>query len=405
MTEYFTRLKSRKLKKGGLEGRKILIVANSTWNIYNFRLNVLRALQKEGCELIVAAPVDDYIFYQKRFPQIRHVHLDHLNRKGTNPLEDWKLIRQMIRLYQRERPDLILQYTIKPNIYGSFAARFCRIPAISVITGLGYSYIHNGYLFRLVEELYRWSLYHNPRVIFENQDDRLLFVEKGIIKPSQGVSVKGCGVNVEYFTPMAPSETNNGQLIFTFVGRLLYDKGLYEFIQTAQRIRRARSRVAFWVVGELDEGNPASVNKRELNQWIKSGVIEYKGFANDVRPIIAQSDCIVLPSYREAIARSLTEAMAMGKPVIATDTAGCREAVEHGKNGFLVPVKDADALADAVDCLIDLGEEARSDMGRYGREKTIREFDDHLIANQMVTFIRETLSEQNQLTSDCRNFS
>lgn len=369
---------------------KVLIVANTTWNIYNFRLNLLRRLTQEGYEIVVVAPKDEYIIYQKEFPNIRHLNLTGLNRKGTNLWQDLRLLRNLSRIYAAEKPNLVLHYTIKPNIYGSFAARYQNIPSISVITGLGYSYINNGLLYKLVEKLYQFSLQHNSFVVFENQDDRRMFINRQVIPKEKGISIKGCGVNIEHFKPNITSLPSE-KLVFSFIGRLLKDKGLSEFVEAAKIIQNQNPTIQFWVVGDIDPGNPASFSKKEIERWQKSGIIKFLGFKKDVRPIIAQSTCVVLPSYREAIARSITEAMAMEKPVIATNTAGCKEAISPNENGYLVPIKDANALADAVLKMSHLSPEKRTLMGQKGREKVLALFDDRIIADKLVGLIQQVL--------------
>jgi len=369
--------------------KRIGIVANTTWNIYNFRLNVIEELLEQNYEVIVLAPMDEYIEYKERFPQVTHIPLRVLTRDGKHPLKDLVLIEELRRKYKKLHLDLILHYTHKPNIYGAIAGKLTGIPTVGIVTGLGYPFLKKGWIEKLVSGMYKMTSNFHKKVIFENEDDRILFVKKGIVKESKAISVKGCGVNIDHFSPI-DSLPRNGVTRFTFIGRLLYDKGIKEFVNAAAEIKKQyNGKSRFTVVGEIDKDNPSSVNPDELAKWVHEDIIDYKGYVKDVRKIISNSDCIVLPSYREAIARSLTESMAMGKAVIATETAGCREAIDHGENGFLVPVKDSDSLRNAMDNIINMDNSELEEMGKNGRIKTITYFDDKIIAKNIVEVVSE----------------
>ncbi len=370
---------------------RIGIVANTTWNIYNFRLNVIEELLEQGYDVVVLAPIDEFIEYKERFPQVTHIPLRVLTRDGKHPIKDFILIEELRRKYKKLKLDLILHYTHKPNIYGAIAGKLVGIPTIGIVTGLGYPFLRKGWMERLVSTMYKMTSNFHRKVIFENEDDRILFIEKNIVKESKAISVKGCGVNIEHFSPNG-SHPRNGVTRFTFIGRLLYDKGIKEFVNAAAEIKKQyNGKSRFTVVGEIDKDNPSSVNPDELAKWVHEDIIDYKGYVKDVRSIISDSDCIVLPSYREAIARSLTESMAMGKPVIATETAGCREAIDHGENGFLVPVKDSTSLMHAMDTIINMENIELEKMGEIGRLKTIKLFDDRIIAKNIVQVVNEIL--------------
>ena len=371
----------------------ITIVANSTWNIRNFRLNVISELLRLNYNIVVIAPIDDYISYLDDFPQVKHYNLPRLSRKGKNPLEDFMLFGQLLKMYRKIKPDLILHYTVKPNIYGSFASRLCGIPTISFVTGLGYAFIHNGVVSKIVRRLYRLAFRFNKKVFFENIDDRLLFIKEKIIKSSQGISTKGCGVDIDYFQPLSPMRERD-TIVFSFIGRLLYDKGISEFVQAAEILNRKYSHLEFQIIGETDKDNPASIHKSDLLRWVEAKTVHYRGFHSDVRDIIDRSDCVVLPSYREAIARTLTEAMSMARPIITTDTAGCREAVDEGKNGYLVKLRSAESLAQAMEKFALLPIESKRKMGLFGRAKAVAEFDDRVIAKKIVSAIQDILSNK-----------
>lgn len=367
---------------------RIALVANSTWNIYNFRLNVIDKLLDEGHEVAVIAPIDEYLEYKEKYPRVKHYSLRSLDRDSTNPLKDIILILELVRKYRKIKPDLILHYTNKPNIFGGIAARIAKIPSIAMVTGLGYAFIHSGWIKSVTTLLYKFVGGFHRKFIFENIEDRELFERLKIIQKGQGVSIKGCGVNTVYFAPYPNGVVKKGEEVtFTFIGRLLYDKGIKEFVLAAKGIKEKYPKVSFWIVGELDVENPATVNKEDLIEWTANDIVYYHGFQRDVRPYIAKSDCIVLPSYREAIPRTITEGMSMGKPVITTDTAGCREAVEVGKNGFLAKVKSTTSLQEAFERFIGLSSEQRHQMGEAGRQKALDEFDDRKIASAIYNEI------------------
>ncbi len=373
--------------------KRIGIVANTTWNIYNFRLNVIEKLLADNYEVFVLAPMDEFIEYKERFPKVKHIHLRFITRDGKHPIKDLIFIEELRRKYKILELDLVLHYTHKPNIYGAIAGKLSGIPTIGVVTGLGYPFLRKGWMEWLVSFMYKLSSRFHKKVIFENEDDRLMFSDKGMVKAENAISVKGCGVNINHFSPDG-AFNRNGVTRFTFIGRLLYDKGIKEFVNAAEQIKEEyKGKSRFTVVGELDKDNPSSVNPDELARWVHEDIIDYKGYLKDVRKIISDSDCIVLPSYREAIARSLTESMAMGKPVIATETAGCREAIDHGENGLLVPVKNSDALRSAMDTIINMQNEELEEMGNNGRQKTIALFDDKIIAKNIVDVVNEVVKQ------------
>lgn len=375
-----------------MKPKKIALVANTTWNIYNFRLNIIEKLLSEGHEVVVMAPVDEFIHYKEKFGNLRHVPIRRLDRDSINPIKDARLTLEFIKLYRRERPDLIIHYTVKPNIYGGFAARYLRIPSFAVVTGLGYAFIHNGFIKRTTKLLYKWSSPWHRKVIFENEDDKELFISDRLIKSSQGIAVKGCGVDTRFYTK-AGMNGKPDRPIFTFIGRLLYDKGVREFIEAAHILREKNIQAEFWLVGEIDKENPSAIREDDLVRWIKDVNIKYHGSTHNVRDYFNRSDCIVLPSYREGMSRVIMEAMSMERPVITTDTAGCRETVDNGVSGFLVPVRNAAALADAMERFLKLSESQRLQMGAHGREKATREFDDKIIADTIYSIVQTAMAD------------
>lgn len=379
-----------------MKPQRIALVANTTWNIHNFRLNVIRRLLAAGHEVIVIAPVDEYISYQEKFREVRHIPIHRLRRDSINPVRDVQLLTELVGVYRRYKPDLVVHYTVKPNIYGGIAARLAGIPSIAVVTGLGYAFIHNGIVKNTTRYLYKLASRFHKRVVFENNDDKQLFIDQNLIKAEKGVSVMGCGVDTTYFNPEAGKNGTESGTVFTFIGRLLYDKGIREFIEAAHLVKQRAPEAKFWIVGELDRDNPSSIKRQDLVQWVKDQTVEYHGATHDVRPFLQKTHCLVLPSYREGMSRVIMEAMAMERPVITTDTAGCREAVDHNKSGYIIPVKDSDALAGAMMDFIDLSPERRQAMGLAGRSKAVKMFDDKHVANQVYEIIAGVISEMHE---------
>lgn len=382
------------MKTTGNKTQTIALVANTTWNIYNFRLNLIDILIANGYNVVVIAPVDEYIQYKEIYPSVKHFGLRTLDRDGMNPVKDFLLILELWRRYKKLRPDLVIHFTNKPNIFGALAAKIAGCKNMAVVTGLGYTFIHNGWMQQVITALYRQTTRWMEKIIFENIQDKDYFVDHGLVSASKAISVKGCGVDTRHFVPVEKTELT-AKTVFTFIGRLLYDKGISEFVEAAKVLTSRRDDCLFWVVGELDAENPATVDKEDLLRWVEDDIVYYHGFMRDVRPVIAQSDCIVLPSYREGLPRIILEGMSMAKPVITTLTAGCEETVDEGENGYLVPVKDARALVTAMEKILALSAEQRKSMGQKGREKAVEIFDNLLIAKEYLRIVRDVTTNTN----------
>ncbi|MCB0690717.1 MAG: glycosyltransferase family 4 protein [Saprospiraceae bacterium] len=370
----------------------IALVANTTWNIYNFRLNLIDKFIDEGHEVAVIAPMDEYIFYKDKYPTIRHFNLRMLDRDGTNPLRDMMLILELTRKFRRIKPDIVLHFTNKPNIYGAISSKMAGVKhSVAVVTGLGYAFIHDGFTHKLLSLMYKWTGRFHQKFIFENLDDRQLFVNLNIVKEINAIAVKGCGVNIDYFYPF-PNGQIKAKTTFTFIGRLLYDKGIREFVNAAKIINEKYPNTAeFWVIGELDDDNPATVNGDDVLDWVNNKIIRYWGFVKDVRPLLSKSDCVVLPSYREGLPRIVLEALAMAKPVITTDTPGCRETVFQNENGWLIPSRNTEALVECIENFLSLGHDKRHEMGNKGREFAESIFNDKLIARQIYDEVKNLI--------------
>ncbi|MEJ5330079.1 MAG: glycosyltransferase family 4 protein [Desulfobaccales bacterium] len=372
----------------------LFFVSSIYVNLYHFRRGLMQALLARGNEVVALAAPDGYEEGVREMGVVCRP-LRHIRRGGLNPLEEGRFFLELLRSYRSGRPDVVLHYTIKPVIYGSLAAAAAGIPSFCTVTGGGYALMNKGPLYHLTCLLYRLALLFPRAVFFQNPDDQEFFLSRRLVSFSKVRRVPGSGVDLGHYSPQ-PSGTppREDRPIFLFIGRLLWDKGIGEFAAAAGRVKSIYPHAEFQVLGALDPGNPAVVPERQVRTWEWQGEIRWLRETRDVRPFIAQADVVVLPSYREGMPRSVLEAMAMGKPVITTDAVGCREVIEDGKNGFMVPVRDANALAAAMVKMIEIGPEARREMGRYGRLKAEREFDERIVIQRYVEEIERLLAEK-----------
>jgi len=378
--------------------RTIAIAINTSWNIYNFRLGLLKALQNDGYNIVIVAPHDDYS--EKLEALGFEYHNIGINNKGTNPLEDAKLVLDFYKCYKRIAPDVVLHYTIKPNIYGSMAAGMLGIPVIANISGLGTVFLNNSISSKIARGLYKVSLKIPQKVFFQNRHDRELFIRSHLVKETKTDILPGSGIDTERFKPLKEKKETGDSIKFLFIARLVKDKGLVEFVEAARKTKKQSTvnhlpSTEFHILGAYYPGNPTAITEEEMQQWEEEGIVTYLGTSDDVKSVIANYDCIVLPSYREGLSRVLLEAASMEKPIITTNVPGCQEVVEDGLNGYLCNVKDADSLADQMKKIMALSNKERREMGRKGREKVVKEFDERLVIGKYKEAIKYLLGEAN----------
>jgi glycosyltransferase involved in cell wall biosynthesis len=371
--------------------RRVVIALNAAWNLVNFRAGLIRALVAEGYAVVAVAPPDGYAPRLSalgcRFEPLS------MDNQGTDPRRDLLLLWRFYRLLRRQRPDVLLGYTVKPNVYGSLAAHALGIPVVNNIAGLGAVFNRQSLLTYLVLGLYRLALGRSARVFFQNEDDRHLFVESGLVRRQVADLVPGSGVDLRRFSPLPLPTDRRGRIRFLLVARMLWDKGVGEYVAAARTVRRLHPEAEFRLLGFLGVKNPTAISRAQMDEWVAEGVVNYLGVSDDVRTEIASADCVVLPSfYREGIPRSLLEAAAMARPIITTDAVGCRDVVDDGVNGFLCRVRDAGDLADKLLRMIRLSSEARADMGRRGRLKMEQEFDEQIVIDKYLNTIRQIVS-------------
>jgi len=365
---------------------RIAIVVNSSWNIYNFRLGLAKAFLAEGHEVIAIAPEDDYSKKLKLLGiQFESVKMEN---KGSNPLKDLSLIFQLYKCYKKNRPDIILQFTIKPNIYGTIAAKLVGIPVINNVSGLGTVFLHDNFTSKIAKWLYKFSFQFPAKVFFQNNEDLQLFVNENLVSKSKTGLLPGSGVDTVKF---APSEVKNENKEFTFlmVSRLLYDKGIIEYIEAIKTLKNRGLKATFQVLGAIDESAKLGVGKTLVKQWENEGLITYLPFTDNLIPYYHQADAVVLPSYREGTPRSLLEAGACGLPLVATDVPGCRDVVKHNLNGFLCEVKNPIDLADKIGLMAMLPKVEYRQFAKASRKHILENFDEKMVLNAYFSAIND----------------
>lgn len=371
-----------------MQTRSIVVSANSLWNITNFRSGLIKALAADGVGIIVAAPADPD---GDAFPAIEVVPLE-MDRSGMNPLADGTLAARYFKLFRRVRPSAYLSFTIKPNIYGALAARLAGIPALPNVSGLGTAFLRGGTLGWFVNTLYRLAFAKCHMVFFQNPDDRQLFIDRRLVAEAKARLLPGSGIDLKQFPPAAP--LSDGPPIFLFIGRLLTDKGVREFVDAAQLTKARYPQARFRLLGGLDPGNRTAIGRDELDRWISEGAIEYLGPTDDVRPHIAQASAVVLPSYREGLPRTLLEGGAMARPLIAADVPGCREIVKDGATGLICQVRSASSLAGAMARFAEMGVDERQALGDAARAKVEAEYDERAVIDAYLEVLKPLLRNE-----------
>lgn len=367
----------------------IIFVGNTAFSMYNFRLGVLRVLLSRGYKVIVIAPKDEF---SRKLKQEGCEVLDiFVNRKGANFFEDFATFWQLFKYYKNLKPDLIFHYTIKSNIYGTLAAGILRIPSIVITTGLGYAFVRNNLISKIVKLLYKLTLPYARQVWFLNSEDRATFLSNNLVKPNQAVILYGEGVDTNFWTSTS-NHTDKNNFIFLLIARMLWDKGVGEFVKAAAILKTKYPHAQFHLLGALDSGNPSGIDPSQIDAWVDDNIVQYLGFCDDVKSYINNASCVVLPSsYREGIPRVLLEAASMAKPIITTNNVGCKEVVNDGQTGFLCAIKDAQDLAIKMEKMMNLTKNERTRMGEAGREKVLKEFDEKIIVAQYLETINQLL--------------
>jgi glycosyltransferase involved in cell wall biosynthesis len=364
---------------------RIAIVLNTSWNIYNFRMNFVKSLIAAGHEVHTVAPEDEYTKFLTQ-AGCRHHNLK-MDSRGANPIKDSLLIFELLLIYKRIKPDIVLHYTIKPNVYGTLAASLLKIPAINNVCGLGTVFLKKNLVSAVAIFLYRVSFRFASKVFFQNPDDLKLFINKRLVKAEAVDLLPGSGIDLHRFQPFAYKR--NDQFTFLLISRLITDKGIFEYIEAIKKLKHEGIRARFQILGAIDEEHKRGIKKEVIGQWIQDKTVEYLGTTSDVRQYISSADCIVLPSYREGTPRTLLEAASSSKPIIATDVPGCNNVVINGYNGLLCKLKDAEDLAGKMKAMSLLADDTLKQFGNNGRKKMEAEYDESIVIQKYLAALNE----------------
>jgi glycosyltransferase involved in cell wall biosynthesis len=373
---------------------KILFLVTEDYYFWSHRLPIACAARDAGFEVIVATRVQNYA---KRIIQegFKLIPIG-LRRHRKNPLKEIISIIELIKIYRTEHPDIVHHVAMKPVLYGTTAARIAKIPIIiNALAGLGYVFISDrsraNILRFLISVAFRLTLNsQNTKLIIQNPDDFEFLVTSGLVKPDNVTLIKGSGVDTCEFVPAPEHE---GEPIILLVSRMLWDKGVKEFVDSAKLLVEGGTRARFVLIGRNDPANPTSIPTSTLESWQNQNYVEWWGYREDIPAVLQKSHVVCLPSYREGLPKVLIEAAACGRPIVTTDTPGCREIVKDGENGFCVPIRDANALAKAIRRLID-DPVLRKKMGKRGREIALKEFSVDKIISETLALYKKLLSEK-----------
>lgn len=355
----------------------IIVSANQAWNLVNFRAALIRALLARGYRVAAASCITnerDRACAQALTDMGCTFHEVPIASMGVHPLGDLRTLAAYAALMRRLKPAAFLGWTIKPNIYGMIAAQRHGVPTIANISGLGTAFLQKGLVPAIARQLYRLSLAKAGAILFQNEDDRREFVRSGIADPARTHIVNGSGVDTRHFAPQGEGRNARGR--FLMIARVMGDKGVREYVDAARILKARAPGLDFQLLGFQDVENRSSIPRAELDGWTREGVITLLPPVDDVRPMIAAADCVVLPSYREGTSRVLLEAAAMARPLVATDVPGCREVVRDAVNGYLAYVRDAQSLAEAMWKIYSASDAEWLAMGVAGRSLVVDRYSD-----------------------------
>ncbi|MBJ6978094.1 glycosyltransferase family 4 protein [Luteimonas sp. MC1782] len=373
---------------------KIVLFANTDWYLYNFRRSLALALQAHGYDLLLISPPGPY-GEKLRALGLRWEPVP-MDRRSLNPLREARLLAWLVSLFRTERPALVHGFTIKCAVYGSLAARLAGVPArVNAVAGMGYVFTSSDTKARVLRPLVRTLLRtaldgDNARLVLQNPDDVALFAAAELVDREHVHLIPGSGVDCSRFVAREGQRDSARPLRVLLAARLLWDKGLAEFVEAARRLRGEGRAIEFLLAGDPDPGNPAAVPEATVRGWAEEGVLEWLGHVDDMSALFASVDVVVLPSYREGLPKGLIEAAACALPLVTTDVPGCREVVSDGVDGLLVPVRDAAALAAAIARLHD-DPELAARLGKAARAKALAEFDEKIVIDRTMAVYRELL--------------
>jgi glycosyltransferase involved in cell wall biosynthesis len=370
---------------------KLVLFANTDWYLYNFRRSLALTLRDAGHDVLLISPDGPY-GEKLRALGLRWQPLP-MDRRSLNPLREAWLLLHLVRLFRKEHPALVHGFTIKCAVYGSLAARLANVPArVNAVAGMGYVFISDSLKARLLRPLVRTLLKlslggRNARLILQNPDDVALFHRTGLGDASQVRLIPGSGVDCSRFHP-DPDRESSERLGVLLPARLLWDKGLVEYVQAARLLRAEGRPIDFLLAGDPDPGNPAAVPEAEVREWVREGLVQWLGHVDDMPALLRSVDIVALPSYREGLPKGLIEAAASGCALVTTDVPGCREVVTDDVDGLLVPLRDGHALAKAIARLQD-DPALRLRLAGAGRHKALERFDERIVIERTMDVYRE----------------
>lgn len=374
---------------------KVGIAINTSWNIYNFRIDLVKRLLELGHEVLAIAPTDDYT---SRLIEMgcRHRPIK-LENSGLNPLKDLKYLKDFRLILSEEKPDIVLSYTIKPNIYGTLACKKENVPIINNVSGLGTTFLWNKLMKTFIVGLYRYAFRKSNFIFFQNEDDKSIFLDEVKIDTRKTGLVPGSGINVDFFSSYK-IEYNKRPFTFLMISRLLIDKGVMEYCEAASSLKQENQEVKFQLLGKKDPEHKRSVDLEKFEKHIKDGAIEYLGTSDDVRAFLADSDCVVLPSYREGTPRTLLEAACMSKPLVATNVPGCKNVVIDNYNGFLCNPRDSKDLANAMSKMLLSAESQIKQFGENSNLLATEKFDVEIVIEKYFDEINRIVPGANLIS-------
>ncbi|HLC01544.1 MAG TPA: glycosyltransferase family 4 protein [Anaerolineales bacterium] len=373
-----------------MSGTKVLLVANTDWYLFNHRLSLAENLRRRGIEVHLASPGGGFA---ARLRQAGFAwHEVRMDRKGFNPIREVRTLNRLRDLYRQVAPTLVHHFTIKPVLYGSLEGRWRDVPAlVNSITGRGYLFAGRGIIPWLLRIALRPVFAHaldtpNQKVVFQNPADLEAFLALRLVRRERCVLIRGSGIDPQRFRPRPEPA---GDPVVVMPSRMLRDKGVQDLVEASRLLRRRRVRVRVVLAGAPDPGNPTSIPEGRLRQWTAEGVVEWGGWSEDMVETYAAAHVVVLPSHAEGVPRALIEAAAMGRPIVATDLPGCREIVYNGRNGLLVPVRDPQALSEAIQTLVE-DPALRRRMAAEGRAIALENYTDEIV-NGMILLVYDEL--------------
>ena len=365
---------------------KIILFAN-TFEYFVLRINFLKELKNSGYKIFLIGSSDKF---KKDFDNmgIETVHLT-IKRKSKNLITEFYLLIKLFKILNQIKPNIILSFTIKPVIYCGILNRFLRIPIISTMTGIGpYFFKHDLFNF-FMRKLFKFSQKNTTKIVLQNKDDLDFFIKNNLITNAQSIVIPGFGIDANYFS--VSTYPKNQNVTFLLIARMLWNKGIGEYLEAARNIKKNKPHINFQLLGTIDKENAYCISQEQMDSWVEEKLVKYLGYVDDVRPFISKANCIVLPSYREGMPRALLQACSMGRPIITTNVPGCRDVVIHNKNGFLCEAKNSKDLTDKMINFINLSLSEKIKMGNEGRKIAEKNFDENIVIKKYFDTIQELI--------------